>query len=99
MRKQKITGLVMFLVLALGIVFIMNSHEVIGASKQTLSAAKVKKAPAGLNDPAWEKAMVADVHFEGKESFAGKDALVATKAVYTDCLLYTSDAADDLLQV
>jgi hypothetical protein len=88
MRKQKKTGLVMFLVLALGIVFIMNSHEVIGASKQTLSAKKVKKAPAGLNDSAWKKAKVADVHFEGKESFAGKNALVATKAVYTDQEIY-----------
>jgi len=55
---------------------------------QTLSAAKVKKAPAGLNDPAWKKAKVADVHFEGKESFAGKNALVATKAVYTDQEIY-----------
>ncbi len=88
MGKQKITGLVMFLVLALGIVFMMNSHEVIGASKQTLSAAKVKKAPAGLNDPAWKKAKVADVHFEGKESFAGKNALVGTKALYTDQEIY-----------
>lgn len=88
MRKQKRIGLVMFLVLAIGIVFIINSHEVVGASKQTLSAAKVKKAPAGLNDPAWKKAKVADVHFEGKESFAGKNALVATKAVYTDQEIY-----------
>ena len=88
MRKQKRISLVMFLVLAIGIVFIINSHEVVGASKQTLSAAKVKKAPAGLNDPAWKKAKVADVHFEGKESFAGKNALVATKAVYTDQEIY-----------
>jgi len=88
MRKQHKTGLVMFLVLAFGIVFMMNSHEVVGASKQTLSAEKVKKAPAGLNDPAWKEAKVADVHFEGKESFAGKNALVGTKALYTDQEIY-----------
>jgi hypothetical protein len=41
-----------------------------------------------LNDSAWKKAKVADVHFEGKESFAGKNALVATKAVYTDQEIY-----------
>ena len=88
MFRQKKTSFILFLTLAFGVVFIMNSHEVVGASKQTLSAEKVKKAPAGLNDPAWKKAEGTDVHFEGKESFAGKNALVTTKAVYTDQEIY-----------
>jgi len=88
MRIKISFGFVLFLTFAIGAAFIINSHEVVGASKQTVSAVKVKKAPASLNDPAWQKANAADVHFEGKESFAGKNALVTTKAVYTDKEIY-----------
>ena len=88
MRKQKKIGFVLFLVLAFGVVFMLNSHEVTGAAKQSITAAKVKKAPAGLDDPVWQKAKAADVHFEGKEKFAGKKASVTTQAVYTDEEIY-----------
>jgi hypothetical protein len=88
MRKQKKIGFVLFLVLAFGVVFMLNSHEVTGAAKQSITAAKVKKAPAGLDDPVWQKAKAADVHFEGKEEFAGKKASVTTQAVYTDEEIY-----------
>lgn len=59
-----------------------------GAAKQTLTAASVKKAPAGLEDPAWKDAPGIEVPFEGKERFAGKKASVAAKAVYTDDSVY-----------
>jgi len=88
MRKQEKVGFVLFLVLALGVLFFLNSHEVIGAAKQSLTAAKVKKAPAGLDDPAWQKAKAVNVPFEGKEIFAGKKASVTTQAVYTDQEVY-----------
>jgi len=88
MRKKINFGFVLCLTFAIGAAFIFNSHEAVGASKQTVTAVKVKKAPASLNDPAWQKAKAADVHFEGKESFAGKNALVTTKAVYTDNEIY-----------
>jgi len=88
MSKQKKIGFVLILVLAFGMVFMFNSHEVTGAAKQSLTAAKVKKAPAGLDDPVWQKAKAADVHFEGKEAFAGKKANVTTQAVYTDQEIY-----------
>ena len=88
MSKLKKIGSILFLVLAFGIFFIFNSHEVTGAGKQSVTVAKVKKAPAGLDDPAWQKAKAVDVHFEGKERFAGKKASVTTKAVYTDQEIY-----------
>jgi hypothetical protein len=88
MRKQEKVGFVLFLVLALGVLFLLNSHEVIGAAKQSVTAANVKKAPAGLDDPAWQKAKAVNVPFEGKEIFAGKKASVTTQAVYTDQEVY-----------
>jgi hypothetical protein len=88
MSRQKKIGFVKFLVLALGVLFVFNSHESIGAAKQSVTAAKVKKAPASLDDPAWQEAKAVQVPFEGKEKFAGKKASVTTKAVYTDQAIY-----------
>jgi len=36
MSKQKKIGFVLFLVLAFGVFFMLNSHEVTGAAKQTI---------------------------------------------------------------
>ena len=55
-----------------------------GAAIQALAAAKVAKAPANLDDAAWQKAKTLDVPFDGKEKFAGKKAVVTTRALYTD---------------
>jgi hypothetical protein len=62
---------------------LIGTDEVTGMAKQTVTAAKVKKAPAGLDDPVWQKAKAVQVPFEGKEKFAGKKATVSTQAVYT----------------
>lgn len=88
MNTQKRIGFIFLLVIAFGVLFILNSNEVTGAAKQAVTAAKIKKAPTGLDDPAWQKAKSANVHFEGKEKFAGKKASVTTKAVYTDQEIY-----------
>jgi hypothetical protein len=88
MSKQKKIGCILFLVLAFGALLIFDSHEVTGAAKQSVTVAKVQKAPAGLDDPAWQKAKAVNVPFEGKEKFAGKKASVTTKAVYTDQEIY-----------
>ncbi len=61
-----------------------TAPEAMGASKQELIAAKVKSAPAGLDDVAWEKPKEIVVPFEGKEVFAGQHTSVTTKAVYTN---------------
>lgn len=81
--------LCMFMCLAMvsaGLLF--NSDEAVGSAKQTVTAAKINKAPAGLDDPAWQKAEAVQVPFEGKEKFAGKKAVVTTQAVYTDAGIY-----------
>ena len=64
------------------------SDEALSASKQSLTAAKVKTAPAGPDDSVWGKAKAIQVPFEGKENFSGKKASVITKAVYTNNDIY-----------
>jgi len=88
MRKHKKIGIILVMVVALGGLILFNSTEVTGAAKQSLTAAKVKKAPASFDDPAWQKAKAVNVPFEGKEKFTGKKASVTTKAVYTDKEIY-----------
>ena len=51
MRNQKKIGFTLFLVVAFGVLFLLHSHEVTGAAKQTVTAAKVKKAPTDVDDP------------------------------------------------
>ena len=82
MSKKVILCMIICLTLVAGGMLI-GTDEVTGAAKQTVTAAKVKKAPASLDDPAWQKAKAVQVPFEGKEIFAGKKATVNTKAVYT----------------
>ena len=67
---------------------LMNSDEVMGASKQTLTVSKVKTAPTGLDDTVWTKAKAIQVPFEGKEKFADKKSNVVTKAVYANDNIY-----------
>ena len=87
MSKKIISSLIICLALvAAGV--IIGTDEVSGSAKQTVTAAKVKKAPASLDDPAWQKATAVQVPFEGKEKFAGKKATVNTQAVYTDDGIY-----------
>lgn len=87
MSKKVILSMIICLTLVAGGMLI-GTDEVTGAAKQTVTAAKVKKAPAGLDDPAWQKAKTVQVPFEGKEKFAGKKADVNTKAVYTTDGIY-----------
>ena len=87
MRKRLLISLTLCLVLAMGASFI-SLKEVNGASKQTLTVARVKSAPSGLDDAVWEKAKGLIIPFEGKEKFAGKNAHVSTKAVYSGDDIY-----------
>ena len=88
MNKQKKFGFFICLILVFGIILIFSSQEAIAAAKQSVTAIKVKNAPAGYDDPAWKEAKAVNVHFEGKERFAGKKTSVTTKAVYTDQEIY-----------
>ena len=88
MGKQKRIAFILFIVLTFSVSLLINSHDVIGAAKQSVTATKVKKAPTGIDDPAWQNIKAFNVHFEGKERFAGKKASVTTKAVYTKDDIY-----------
>lgn len=85
-RKVTFCMITCLALVSAGLLF--NSDEAAGSAKQNVTVAKIKKAPAGLDDPVWEKAEAVQVPFEGKEKFAGKKAAVTTKAVYTDELIY-----------
>lgn len=87
MRNRLFIITIISLALVFGGIF-LNSNEVTGASKQTLTVTRVKTAPAGPDDSAWKKAKAIQVPFEGKEKFAGKKATVTTKAVYTNDDIY-----------
>lgn len=87
MSKKFILSIIICLALVAGGLLI-GTDEVTGMAKQTVTAAKVEKAPAGLDDPVWQKAKAVQVPFEGKEKFAGKKATVSTKAVYTADEIY-----------
>ena len=87
MSKKVIFSMIICLAMvAAGMLF--DAGEVTGAAKQTITAAKVKNAPSGLDDAAWQEAKAVQVPFEGKEQFAGKKATVDTKAVYNDDGIY-----------
>ena len=82
MNKRNLIGVV----LILGLIFVgvfWESERARGAAKMTLVAAKVKKAPTGLDDPIWQKAEEIHIPLEGKAKFAEKKLVVRTRAVYT----------------
>ena len=82
MNKRNLIGVV----LILGLIFVgvfWESQRARGAAKMTLVAAKVKKAPIGLDDPIWQKAEEINIPLEGKAKFAEKKLVVRTRAVYT----------------
>jgi hypothetical protein len=87
MSKKVILSIIICLTLVAG-GMLVSTDEVTGAAKQIVTAANVSKAPASLDDPAWQKAKTVQVPFEGKEKFAGKKATVNTQAVYTDDGIY-----------
>jgi len=83
MKRKTLLVSTLFLAFVVGGT-LLAVNQTTGAEVQTLTAARVSKAPAALDDAAWQKAKAVDVPFVGKEKFAGKKANVITKAVYTD---------------
>jgi hypothetical protein len=72
------------LILGLIVVGVLwESERARGAANLTLAAAKVKKAPTGLDDPLWQNAKEIQIPLEGKAKFAEKKLIVRTRAVYT----------------
>ncbi len=82
MKIRVIISLIITSALILGGMF-LDSDKVLGAANLTLSAAKVRKAPTGLDDPLWEKARTTRIPLEGKDKFAGKKKTVTARSIYT----------------
>ncbi|MCP4158087.1 MAG: hypothetical protein GY757_60850 [bacterium] len=82
MKLRAIISLVITLVLILGGMF-SDLDQVLGTANLTLTAAKVKKVPTGLDDPLWEKARATRIPLEGKDKFAGNKKTLTAKAIYT----------------
>jgi hypothetical protein len=87
MKGRKVIMFTAFLALVVGALALVEDRAT-GAGPQTLTAARVAKAPTALDDPIWHKAKPVDVPFGGKEKFAAKKANVSTQAVYTDNEIY-----------
>ena len=90
MSKQKKVGFILFLILALGLLIVFNSHEVTAAAKQSVTAAKVKKAPTGLNDPVLIAKMAVETAcrvLSGEKDFPA--------VIYTPAVCISADNVND----
>jgi len=88
-RKTLVISILFLAFVVVGVT--LTGDPATGTGMQTLTAARVPKAPTTLDDAVWQKAKPIDVPFAGKEKFAGKKANVITQAVYTDneiCFLF-----------
>ncbi len=88
MRAGKVAGLLGILAAALGAVLLGRGLLESAEPQLTVTAAHVRQAPAGLDDPLWRQAQPVDVRVRGRDSFAGEDVTVVTRALYTDQRLY-----------
>ncbi len=88
MRAGKVAGLMVILTAALGVVFGGRSLLESAEPQLAVTAAYVRQAPAGLDDPLWRQAQPVDVRARGRDSFAGEDVTVVTRALYNDQRLY-----------
>jgi hypothetical protein len=86
MRNRLQSASVALLVLAAGDLALCTAAA--GAAKETLTVTHVDVAPVGLEDAAWAKAKALVVACQGKEKFAGKKAVVTTKALHAGGEIY-----------
>jgi hypothetical protein len=87
MKGRIVIALMLALTLILG-GMLLGSGELEGAAKHVLTAKRVSKGPASLDDAVWQATEAIQIPFEGKEKFEGKKATVTTKAVYTQDSIY-----------
>jgi len=87
MNRQVMGNWMLVLALAVALGLVMQAPA-LAAAKQELVSAKVKQAPAGLDDAVWKDAKALEVPFEGKEKFAGMKAAVTVRSVYSGDNIY-----------
>ena len=62
----------------------MDQLDLALGAQLTVTAARVEKAPSGLDDGIWQKAQAVSILMEGRGGLAGRKESVTAKAVYTD---------------
>ncbi len=88
MKAGIATGLTLILGVVLGVILSGQGHLESAEPQLVVTARHLPKAPAGPDDPAWQQAQPVDVHVRGRDSFAGEEVTVITRAAYTDDRLY-----------
>jgi len=87
MLRKILIGFILLLALIAGGALVLPAPQV-KAHTLVLTASFIKTAPQGLDDPVWRKAEASQLLVEGRESSAGSNGTVTTRALYTDDSLY-----------
>lgn len=88
MSAGKAAGLMLILAAAVGAILLGRGPLESAEPQLSVTAKYSPKAPSGLDDTLWQWAQPVDVRVRGRDSFAGEDVTVVTRAVYTDESLY-----------
>lgn len=87
MKNMLSNRFVSFLVASLW-VLLVGGVTTLRADSLVVTAARLAKAPAGLDDPSWQRVPVAEIPVKGHASFAEQEFMVQTRAAYTRNELY-----------
>ena len=88
MSRGVLISLTSVLVLVVGGVIVGSDRSAWSVHELIITATHVKKAPTGLDDPVWKKALAVLVPMSGRENLDGKEETVFTRVVYTDDSIY-----------
>ena len=83
MRAGKAAGLMVILAAALGSPLLWWGLVEPAEPQLAVTAKRVLQAPAGPDDPLWRQTRPVNILVRGRDSFAGEDVTVVTRAVYT----------------
>lgn len=63
-------------------------YRIAQAAQLTVKVARIKSAPAGLDDPVWKNIQTVSIPMEGREALAGRKETVEVTAAYTDTEIF-----------
>ena len=87
MRVRTVISVIVGLAAILSML-LLKADETARAHTLNVSASYVKAVPTGLDDPIWKTAQAVQLLVEGRESVAGANGTVTTRALYTDDRLF-----------
>ena len=88
MKARLATALTSVLGVILCVILSGPGHSDADEHPLVVTAKLLQKAPAGLDDPAWQQVRAVEVPVRGRGSFAEEEVLVMTRAVYTADSIY-----------